>query len=693
VAGPEPPAVGADPRTDATRLNTSHSLLSKIDKIPRTTGRARFAAACFLFMFWGTTQTRAQDFLWARQLSGTEGTEGVRGEAVAVDTSGNVYTVGYFFGTADFDPGPGTHNLTAAGFFDAFISKLDGAGNFVWARQLAGTDEVTGQAVAVDTGGNLYTVGYLSGAVDFDPGPGTFNLTAAGVRDAFILKLDSDGDFAWARQLGGTEDVFGDGVAVDAGGNVYTMGEFFGTADFDPGSGTYDLTTDESGDVFISKLDGTGNFVWARQLGGVEDVVGFGVAVDAGANVYTVGDFSGTVDFDPGPGAFNLTAADFADSAFISKLDSAGNFVWARQLAGTEGAAGQGVAVDAGGNVCTVGYFSGTVDFDPGPGTYNLIAAGYNDAFISRLDSAGNFAWARQLGGTDVVVGFQVAVDAGENVYTMGEFSGTADFDPGPGAYDLTAAHFAEETFISKLDSAGNFAWALQMGGGVDGEDVAVDTSDNVYTVGVFSGTADFDPGPGIFNLTAAVADTFISKLGAPPRCLTNADCSDGVFCNGAEVCDVSTGQCGPGTPPTCDDQSLCTADRCDLTRDACVNDPADPAPGPVGSTLVGTHDPATGVTRLSWTEIPLATHYNTYRGTIPRSGMGSRTSPYDHTCHESDDSAGNGATVSTDGASPPAGTASYYDVSGGNSCGEGPLGKRSNGETRPNASPCPTPP
>ena len=252
-----------------------------------------------------------------------------------------------------------------------------------------------------------------------------------------------------------------------------------------------------------------------------------------------------------------------------------------------------------------------------------------------------------------------------------------------------------------------------------------------------------------------------------PPYCQSNADCNDGVFCNGEEVCDVATGQCGPGVPPSCDDQNPCTADRCDLTRDACVNvpvsdsetaagpdgicdtpddnvalygpdqrcgtnddgrgdgvcdpidncrlvynpdqrdsdgdhigdacdcaplDPANPVPGPVGDTLVGTHDGVSGITKLSWSGIPLATHYNTYRGTIPGNAMGSRPSPYDHTCFESDDTAGNGATVSTDGASPPAGTAFYYDVSGEDSCGEGPLGQSSTG-TRPNASPCPTPP
>src|SRR3954451_3420972 len=115
------------------------------------------------------------------------------------------------------------------------------------------------------------------------------------------------------------------------------------------------------------------NFKWAKQMGGEgANAAGGSIAVDAAGNVYTTGDFSGTADFDPGAGTANLTSAAGSADVFVSKLDGSGNFVWARRLGGSDLDAGEGVAVDGQGNVCTTGIFSGTADFDPGAATFNL---------------------------------------------------------------------------------------------------------------------------------------------------------------------------------------------------------------------------------------------------------------------------------------------------------------------------------
>ena len=128
------------------------------------------------------------------------------GYATAEDRNGDIYTTGKFSYSAEFNPGAGTHDLmTAVGSTDAFISRHDRAGNLVWAKQLGGSCAVVvGSAVAVDSVGNLYTSGYFSGTVDFDPGPGAFSLTSLG--DAYVLKLDAAGDFVWAVRLGESGD-------------------------------------------------------------------------------------------------------------------------------------------------------------------------------------------------------------------------------------------------------------------------------------------------------------------------------------------------------------------------------------------------------------------------------------------------------------------------------------------------------
>ena len=386
------------------------------------------------------------DYVWARRMGGTSLDEG---QAIAVDGSGNVYTTGRFQGTADFDPGVGTTNLTAAGADDIFVSKLDASGDYVWARRMGGTSLDEGQAIAVDGSGNVYTTGRFQGTVDFDPGVGTVNRTSAGSDDIFVSKLDASGNYAWAKAMGWTSQDEGRAIAVDGSGSVYTTGRFQGTADFDPGVGTANLTAAGGNDIFVSKLDASGDYVWAKAMGGVSADYGNSIAVDGSGSVYTTGRFQGTVDFDPGAATANLTAAG-ANDIFVSKLDASGDYVWARRMGGTLLDEGQAIAVDGSGNVYTTGLFQGTVDFDPGAGTANRTSAGADDIFVSKLDASGNFVWAKAMGGTAGDYGYSIAVDGSGNVYTTGRFQDTVDFDPGVGTANLTAAG-ADDIFVSKL--------------------------------------------------------------------------------------------------------------------------------------------------------------------------------------------------------------------------------------------------
>ena len=128
-------------------------------------------------------------------------------------------------------------------------------------------------------------------------------------------------NLAWAKGLGGTLGDQGRSVAVDGAGNVYTTGFFNGTVDFDPNAGVFNLTSAGSNDIFVSKLDATGNLVWAKAMGGTNVDIGLGIAVDATGNVYTTGYFNGTVDFDPNAGVLNLTSTGAQDN-FVSKLET-----------------------------------------------------------------------------------------------------------------------------------------------------------------------------------------------------------------------------------------------------------------------------------------------------------------------------------------------------------------------------------
>ena len=464
---------------------------------------------CLLSMM--SLQAQIPVLEWKLQMGGTAFDEG---HSIAVDASGNVYITGYFYGTADFDPGVGTTNLTANGTVDIFVQKLDSHGSFLWVKQMGGIGFDEGLSITVDPSGNVYTTGSFEGMVDFDPGVGTANLTSAGSYDIYIQKLDTDGNFLWAKQMGGTNFDQGLSRAIDVSNNIYTTGCFQRTADFDPGAGTSNLTSAGSLDIFVQKLDANGDFLWAKQMGGSDNDLGNSIAVDASGNIYTTGYFFKTADFDPGSGTANLTSSGSAD-IFIQKLDSQGDFLWAKQMGATVFDEGLSIAIDASGNIYTTGYFEGTADFDPGSGTANLTSFGSADIFVQKLDAYGNFLWAKQMGGTSSDISFSIAVDASGNVYTTGYFQGTADFNPGTEVANFTSGG-SLNIFVQKLDTHGNYLWARQMVGnsGDTGKSITLDASGNVYITGWIQGTTDFDPYEGTANLTSIGSeDIFVQKL------------------------------------------------------------------------------------------------------------------------------------------------------------------------------------
>jgi len=400
-----------------------------------------------------------------------------RGTAVAVDSSDNLYVTGYYQTTVDFDPNEGTEELTASSGYDIFVVKLDSSGDLVWAKSVGTNgsyERSTG--IAVDSSGNVHVTGrfYSANLNDFDPGDGTVSLPYLGNwsnldPNMFVLKLDSSGNYVWAKSMGGTDPTPTAGaspeaVAVDSSGNVYTTGSFPQNVDFDPNAGIEKLSSNGNADVFVSKLDSSGNHVWAKAFGstlGHRLDKGSSLALDSSGNVHVVGEFVGTVDFDPGVGTVNLTPVGEQQDGdvFVLKLDSSGNYVWAKRLGGNSYDSPYSVAVDSSGNVHTSGFFRETADFDPNAGTEELTSAGTNDVFVSKLDSSGNYVWAKSISSTHSLSAAYLAIDSSGNVYHFGLLptSGlTVDFDPGAGTLNVVAE--GQGTWVSKLDSSGNLA-------------------------------------------------------------------------------------------------------------------------------------------------------------------------------------------------------------------------------------------
>jgi hypothetical protein len=478
---------------EKTGIDMQFKIFTNRKKITASISAFIFSSSFFSISFiaapsanaWSSAQTTVSVF---------DGTSNELGHSIKVDSSGNIYTTGYFLGTVDFDPGEGITNLTSVGNLDVFVSKLNSSGDFLWAKSFGGFSEDIGHSIAVDGSGNVYTTGYFYESVDFDPGEGTANLTSAGEQDVFVSKLNSSGDFLWAKSFGGILYDAAYSIATDNSGNVYTTGFFQGTVDFDPSDGTTNRTSVGSTDVFVSKLNSSGDLLWAMGFGGTSDDWGYSIAVDSSGNVYITG---------------------FFYDVFVSKLNSSGDFLWVKSFSGSASKYSHSIAVDSSGNVYTTGYFLGTADFDPGEGIANLTSAGFADAYVSKLDSSGNHVWVKSFGGSSGTYGHSIAVDSSGNVYTTGSFYESSDFDPGAGTANLTSVA-EEDAFVSKLNSSGDLLWAKGFGGTSNdsGYSIAVDSSGNVYTTGFFYDTVDFDPGEGTMNLTSAGgSDVFVLKL------------------------------------------------------------------------------------------------------------------------------------------------------------------------------------
>ncbi len=426
---------------------------------------------------------------------------------------------GYFDGTADFDPGASTVNFTSAGGYDAYVVKLDAAGRYVWAKQQGGTGLDRGLTVAVDAEGSVYTTGEFAGTVDFDPSASTSNLTSAGDSDAFVSKLDRNGTFVWARRMGGAGTDIGFGLALGSDGSVYTTGTFEGSADFDPGTGSFTLTAAGEQDAFVSRLDSAGGFVGAWALGGTTADYGYFIAVTAAGDPYVTGYFTGTADFNPDPDTYPMTSAGGWDM-FLAKIaqPSVGDLVWndansnGVQDSGETGIAGAAVEVFAstdatignaddvsrgvaitdaygkyrlGGLIAGVNYYLvfrppvgytfttanfGADTLDSDPDAAGVTAMFTLSAWEQRLDlDAGlvggppAFGFALGFGGSSDDASRSVALDSGGNAYVTGTFNGTVDFDYGPGTYSLTSAG-GDDAFVAKYSAGGALVWARKLG-------------------------------------------------------------------------------------------------------------------------------------------------------------------------------------------------------------------------------------
>ena len=252
-----------------------------------------------------------------------------------------------------------------------------------------------GRSLVVDSSGNVFVAGTFYYADEGGDAPG------GNRADVYLARFSPTGALVWQQIIGTSAgDDRATAIARDAAGNLYVTGEFQGTVDFNAGWGVNNLTaTSWTAAIFVLKLDANGVFQWVKGYGtGAGLSVGYRIAVDAAGNVLVTGQYSGTVNFNPGGTATNLTNAGSTD-IFVLKLSSAGVLQWVKGFGSWSGDRGVAIATDATNRVYVTGAFSQTIDFDPGTGASYLTSAGGTDAFVLRFNAHGTFSFADPMGG------------------------------------------------------------------------------------------------------------------------------------------------------------------------------------------------------------------------------------------------------------------------------------------------------
>lgn len=350
--------------------------------------------------------TASGSHIWSKRF-GALGTDEAFG--VAVDSTGNIYVVGVFYGTFDFGAG----NITSVGNADLFVAKFTSAGSCLWSKGFGSSGNEFGLTIAVDKADNVVFSGYygLFGAgVDF--GGGT--LPFAGGRDIALVKYSASGAHIWSKAIGGTGSDTPVAVATDNGTNVIVTGQFQNTVNFGGGP-----LTAVGIDIFVAKYNGSdSSFQWSKRFGDGGNQSVSGTSVDPGDNVVVSGNYSGTLNLGGGP-----MNAPGGGAAFLAKYSTTGDYVFSKSIgtATLGGPTSSGLAVNSIGELVLIGNVSAGTDFGGGI----LWGSGGRDPFVVKYSSGGNHIWSKRAS-----PGLSSGVRFGENgnVLMTGRYQETFNF-------------------------------------------------------------------------------------------------------------------------------------------------------------------------------------------------------------------------------------------------------------------------
>ena len=422
--------------------------------------------------------------------------------SVAYDSSGNIYVTGSICGSSSgscsvkFD----STFLNTKGGGDIFILKMDSTGKVLWAKNAGGTGDDYGGSIAVNSKGEVFVAGAicLQATSSCSGTFGSYTLNSKGDADIFLTKLDATGKFLWVKGVGGTGEDYDGGLMLDKNGNPHLVGSFcYGATGSCTATVVTDTLTSKGGeDIFMAKFDDTGKVVWAKSAGGTGDDFAPGLHVDGTGNVHVSGYIceSGAAGCGATFGTKTLTSKGESD-AFVAKLDSSGNTLWAISFGSASSDYAGNLAVNATGEI----FLTGSICYGSGGSACSatvdsslpaLTIKGEEEMYIAKFDANGVAKWAKTFGSTSEDYGFGIALDSKGNVHVAGYFCGGVSNCSISFGNTTLNTRGTYDIFLAKFNTTGSPVWAVSLGSSEEDllNDLVIDGSDNLFMVGTSCG-------------------------------------------------------------------------------------------------------------------------------------------------------------------------------------------------------------
>ena len=392
---------------------------------------------------------------------------------------------------------------------------------YCWTKMLGGFYSRDGCSIALDKSGNIYVTGPLGGTMDFGVDFGVSDIkTTAGNTDIFVTRINADKTYGWTKRMGGINYDESHAITTDTSGNVYVTGTFRYSVNFGADFGVTDIKTpsNDSYDIFVTKIKANGTYGWTKRMGGTGNDGGISITTDLFDNIFITGFFQGRANFGEDFGVSDVKNTAGVDEIFVTKINNNGTYSWTIRMGGTQWDFGSSIVTDLSGNIYVTGGFYNTVNFGEDFGVSDIkTSAGVRDIFITKISSNGTYGWTKRIGSVGGQVGVSIATDTSSNVFVTGVFTNSVNFGEDFGLSDIkTTLYEHPETFILKINANGSYAWTKHIRASASKSITSISTGD-IFVTGSFGGTVNFgeDFGKSDSKTSKGTGDVYIMKINA----------------------------------------------------------------------------------------------------------------------------------------------------------------------------------